>query len=244
MKKLSISLALCIFSLGLHAQGSTSFNGSKNEIGIELLGLANADLQMTYERAVGKHISLGAGLGLKMDEGLVKLSGLDTESIATDDITYSGFKFIPSVRYYLNDLEASGMNGFYFGSFLKIQRYSSDLLGTYTNSSNESFAIDFDGKFNITSLGFMVGYKLVLSNRLNLDFLIAGPGFASHKYDLKNRQPLPDEFYDDLNDALNEYSVLDFLGVDFDFEGGSGETKESKFSLPAFRYGITLSYSF
>lgn len=243
MKNILITLSAFFMVLTTWGQ-ATNDDIRNNEIGIELLGLANADLQFTYERAMGKHISLGAGLGIKMDEGLVKLSGLDTEFISTNDITYSGFKVIPAVKYYLNDLEASGMTGFYFGAYVKIQRYNSDLLGTYTNSSDEMFAIDFDGKFNITSLGFMVGYKLVLSNRLNLDFLIAGPGFANHNYDLKNRQPLPDEFYNDLNDALNEYSILDFLGVDFDFEGGSGATRESKFALPAFRYGITLSYSF
>jgi hypothetical protein len=216
----------------------------KNEVGFELLGLMNADVQLSYERAMWQHISLGLGVGLKSEEGLVKLSGLDTEFIETGDLTYSGFKIIPQVKYYLKDITDGDMTGFYFGAFLKLQRYNSDLLGTYTDSSDQQFAIDFDGKFNITSLGFMVGYKLKLSSRFNLDFLIAGPGVASHKYELTNREPLPDEFYDDLNDALNEYSFLDLLGVDFDFEGGTGETRESSFSLPAFRYAITLSYAF
>jgi len=215
----------------------------KNEVGLELLGLINADLQFTYERPLGAHTTWGVGLGLKMDEGLVKLSGLDTEFIQTNDLTYSGFKVTPAFRYYLNEV-SNGMDGFYVGGFVKIQRYSSDLLGDYTNSADEQFVVDIDSKFNVTSVGVMVGYKLSLGDRLNLDFLIAGPGFANHKYELTNRQPLPDEFYDDLNDALDDYSVLDFIGAEFDFEGGSGETKETSISLPAFRYAMTLSYSF
>ena len=234
------SLVICLFLLTTITSNAQEH---KNEIGLEVLGFINADIQLTYERAIGAHTTLGIGVGRKMDEGLVKLSGLDTEFIQTDDITYSGFKFTPAFRYYLNEI-SDGMEGFYFGAFAKIQRYNSDLLGDYTNASNEMFVIDIDGKFNITSFGVMVGYKLELGERLNLDFLIAGPGLASHKYELTNRQPLPDEFYDDLNDALNSYSVLDLLGAEFDLEGGSGETRETSFSLPAFRYAITLTYSF
>ena len=236
----SFSLLCCLTFLG---SGILYAQDYKNEIGFEVLGIINADLQLTYERPLGAHTTWGVGLGLKMDEGLVKLSGLDTEFITTDDITYSGFKVTPAFRYYLNEV-SNGMEGFYVGGFVKIQRYNSDLLGDYTNSADEQFVIDFDGKFNVTSFGAMIGYKLSLGERFRLDFLIAGPGLASHKYELTNRQPLPDEFYDDLNDALNDYSVLDLLGAEFDFEGGSGETKETTFSLPAFRYAITLVYAF
>lgn len=238
VKHLIISLLTVFIVQGLQAQEY------KNEVGFELLGLVNADAQFTYERAMWQHISLGLGFGLKSEEGLVKLSGLDNELIETNDLTYSGFKIVPQVKYYLKDITNGDMTGFYFGAFLKLQRYNTDLLGTYTNLSDEQFPVDFDGQFSITSFGFLVGYKLRLSSRFNLDFLIAGPGFARHNYKLTNREPLPDEFYDDLNDALNDYSFLDFLGVDFDFRPGTTGTRESKFSLPAFRYAFTLSYAF
>ncbi|MGI9533269.1 DUF3575 domain-containing protein [Lutimonas sp.] len=234
------SLLFCLTFLGSGILYAQDYN---NEIGFEVLGLLNADLQLTYERPLGAHTTWGLGLGLKMDEGIVKLSGLDTEFIQTNDITYSGFKVTPAFRYYLNEV-SDGMDGFYVGGFAKIQRYKSDLLGDYVNSSDEQFVVDVDGKFNVTSFGVMVGYKLALGERMSLDFLIAGPGLASHKYEFTNRQPLPDEFYDDLNDDLNNYSVLDLIGAEFDFEGGSGETRESSFSLPAFRYAMTLTYSF
>jgi len=243
MKKLSRSWFPILFSLLFACSATIYAQDYKNEVGFEVLGLINADFQFTYERPLGAHTTWGLGLGLKMDEGLVKLSGLDTEFIQTNDLTYSGFKVTPAFRYYLNEI-SSGMEGFYIGGFIKIQRYNSDLLGDYTNAADEQFAIDVDGKFNVTSFGAMIGYKLALGERMKLDFLIAGPGFASHKYELTNRQPLPDEFYTDLNDALNDYSVLDLLGAEFDFEGGSGETRETTFSLPAFRYAITLSYAF
>ncbi len=237
-KHLIIGILGFLMIQGLYAQEY------KNELGFEILGIVNGDAQLTYERAMWQHISLGMGIGYKSEDGLVKLSGLDTELIETNDLSYSGFKIVPQVKYYLNDISNGDMTGFYFGAFMKIQRYNTDLLGTYTTLSDEQFPVDFDGKFNITSIGFMVGYKLNLSSRFNLDFLIAGPGFARHKYELTNNEPLPDEFYDDLNDALNNYSFLDLLGVEFDFEPGTTGTRESTLSLPAFRYAITLSYAF
>lgn len=241
MKNLFSSLALLLFCFGIHAQENTSFNENKNEVGLVLTDLINGAYEFKYERLLGEHLTVGLSAGYKGKEGLLRLSGLDTESIQTSDLTYSGLKLIPEVRYYINKTKLNSMDGFYFGAYLKHSNFKSDLDGTYINDLNENFPVEFDAKFNVTSIGLMVGYKYEISKRFKLDFMIAGPGAGFHSYELTQRQTLPDEFYDDLNKALSNYPIFDILGSDFQFKASDVDTK---FSSLAFRYGIVLGYSF
>lgn len=241
MKKLSICLVLCLFGLGIHAQENTNFNENENEVGLVLTDLINGSFVFRYERLLGEHLSVGLSAGFKGKEGLLRLSGLDTESIQTSDLTYSGLKLIPEVRYYINKTKLNSMDGFYFGAYVKHSNFKSDLDGTYTSDSDQIFPVEFDAKFNVTSIGFMVGYKYEVSKRFKLDFMIAGPGAGFHSYELTQRQTLPDEFYDDLNAALSNYPIFDILGSDFQFRDSDLATK---FSSLAFRYGIAIGYSF
>jgi len=240
MKKL-ISVVIIFFTVFLvKGQEIDDIKESKNEIGLEISDVINGAYQLKYERLLGQHISVSLGLGYKGDKGLIKLSGLDSEHIRTNKITYSGFKVIPEFRYYLNNNRDTGMDGFYFGAYLKFTNYQSDLNGTYINDALESFEIEFDADIKVTSIGLMVGYKLPLSKRFSIDFLIAGPGSGSYNFSFENKVDLPDEFYEDFNEALDQYSVFDLLNGDFKFKATD---KNSKFNLLSFRYGISIGYS-
>lgn len=241
MKKLTLIIFILI-AVNISAQ--TEKEGSHhhlNEIGISVSDLINGALQIEYERMLGKHISVGLGVGFKGDEGLIRLSGLDTDNIKTNNLTYSGFKFIPAVRYYINKTTQYSMDGFYFGAYLKYSNYKSDLDGTYIDDMNDSYTIEFDAKFNVTSVGFMIGYKLPINEKFSVNFLIAGPGVGFHNYSLTNKRDLPDQFYEDLNNALDQYSIFDLINTDFKF---SDIETESNFVIPSLRYGISLGYSF
>ncbi len=243
MKKLLFALIIVFNVLITQGQNQNQNDrvGSKNQIGLTVTDLINGTLQLNYERLLGKHISVNLGVGLKGEEGLVSLSGLDTEQLKTNDITYSGFKIIPEVRYYLNKTQTNKLDGFYFGAYLKYTQFQSDLIGTYINDAQETFDIEFDANIKVTSVGFMVGYKLPLSKRFYLDFLIAGPGAGFYNFSFENKKDLPEEFYEDFNAALDKYSIFDLLSGDFRF---NSTNKKSDFVLPSFRYGITLAYSF
>jgi hypothetical protein len=241
MNKFLCTVIFLLAAIIVHGQELNEKKEAKNEIGIMLTDIVNGAIQLKYERLLGEHISVSLGLGYKGNNGIINLSGLDTDQIKTRDISYSGIKIIPEARYYLNRSGQIGMDGFYFGAYLKYSNYQTDLDGTYINSLEESFPIEFDGDIHITSLGFMVGYKLPLSKKFSLDFLIAGPGSGFYKFKLTNRKDLPDEFYEDLNNALDEYSIFDLIDGDFRFESANSKTK---FTRLAFRYGISLGYSF
>lgn len=213
----------------------------KNEVAIVITDLLNGAYQFKYEHALNTNFSIGAGVGIKGKEGLIHLSGIDTEKLKTSNLTYSGYKIIPEVRYYLHDYHKHYLKGFYFGAYIKHGRYQSDLRGLYYSDTYDRFNLDVDARFNITSVGLLVGYKLQIKNRLSLDFLIAGPGAASHTYSLKSRTEIPDEFYEDLNEALKKYSLYDLLNSDFDF---SENRKRSNYMFPAFRYAMSFGFSF
>ncbi len=241
MKKLLCTIIILFAGLTVHGQELDETKRTKNEIGIELSDFIDAAIQLKYERLLGEHISVGVGVGYKGDGGIIGLSGLDTDQIKTGDISYSGLKIIPEVRYYLNKTGQIGMDGFYFGAYLKYSNFQSDLVGTYIDSADESFVIEFDADIYITSIGFMVGYKLPVSKKFSIDFLIAGPGVGFYKFKIENKKDLPDEFYEDLNKALDQYSLFDLLDGDFRFESTNEKTDFNRLS---FRYGISLGYSF
>ncbi|MGB5376691.1 DUF3575 domain-containing protein [Muriicola sp.] len=213
----------------------------RNRVGLMVTDLINGAYLLNYERALGKHIGVALNAGYKGDKGLLSLSGLDTDQIKIGDITYSGLKIVPEFRYYLNEKGSGMLTGFYFGAYLKFLQYNSDLGGTFINSAGESFEVLYEGKINVASGGLMVGYKLNLSKRLSIDFLIAGPGAGNYNFKLKNIIPPPDEFYDALNEALKQYSIFDLLNAEFKF---TDNRQNTNLLLPEFRYGITLGYSF
>jgi hypothetical protein len=241
MKNSIALLLIFIGSLCTFAQEQENASNNKNEIGLVATDLIDGSFVLRYERLLGKHITANLGLGYKGEDGLINLSGINREKIKTGNITYSGIKVIPEVRYYLNNISETGMNGFYFGAYLKHSNFKSNLNGTYINDADESFIIEFDAKIKVTSIGLMIGYKLPVSKRFSIDFLIAGPGSGSYNFTLTNKRDLPEEFYEDLNTALEQYSLFDYLDGDFRF---SDVKDNSKFTVPSFRYGIAMTYSF
>lgn len=226
----------------LLAQEDIELKQQKNQIDIDITDIPTAFFTFSYERVIDKHMSVGLGVGLKSEDGLIQFSGIDTDRIQTNDIKYSGYKVIPEFRYYINESVSGAMlSGFYVGAYLKYSDFNSDLVGNYVDSQDVSHLFEYKAKITVTSVGLMVGYKLPVSKRFSIDFLIAGPGSGSYNFELNNVIPPPDEFYDDLNNALDQYSILDLIGADFGFNNNN---LKSKFSALSFRYGISVGYAF
>jgi hypothetical protein len=218
----------------------------KNEVSFEALQLINGVYQISYERYVWNNFSAALSFGYKGKEGLLKLSGLNYTGpnggrLQTNELFYTGYQIIPEIRYYLKNTSSNNLNGFYIGLYFKYSQYKSDLTGKYIASDNTPYEVEFEAKLGIASTGLMVGYKLPITKRLNIDFIIAGPGTGNYNFSLTNKKDLPNEFYDNLNDALEEYSIFDFIDSDFRF---SNVESKSKFSTFSFRYGIALGYTF
>jgi len=240
MKKVILITLLITAIIPVLGQEEISEPFLKNEAKILATDLLNGSFVLGYERALGRHLGVSLMLGYKSKDGLLKLSGLNTEQLKTEALSYSGLRVIPEVRYYLKEGTDGMRTGFYFGGYLTFMRYKSDFKGIYTNE-NGNFPFQYEATINTSSVGLMIGYKLKLSKHFNLDFLIAGPGAGAYKFKLKEVTPAPDEFWIDLNDALELYSLADLINADFDF---SATKNSNDLVLPSFRYGISLGYSF
>lgn len=240
MKNITFAILISLICLPAIGQDASSGPLHHNEVKFMVTDLINGSMLFGYERAFGKHIGVNLLAGYKGKNGLLKLSGLDTEIIQTDELTYSGTRFIPEFRYYLKERTGGMAQGFYFGAYLTFVNYKSDFIGNYTNEDG-NFPFQYDVKINTNSFGLMIGYKLAISKRFNIDFLIAGPGAGNYKFKLREVVPAPAGFLIDLNDALELYSLADLVNADFDF---SANNSDDSLAVPSFRYGITLGYSF
>ena len=213
-----------------------------NEIGLETIGIVDAQFMLTYERSFGKHWTGLIGYGRKAEKGLLNTSGIDRERLKTDCVGYEGHKLLIEGRYYIKEFIGMRSTGFYVGIYSKFSNYNSNLNGIYTSSDSEDFNFLLDTEVNVTSIGLMVGYKLPLSNRFAIDFLIAGPGTVNYKISFQNKsEELPDEFYEDLNEALENYGIFDIIDADFDFNPNK---RESIFNSLSFRYAISFKFNF
>ncbi len=240
MRTLIFAIFFSLICLPIMGQEDTSAPLRNNEVKFMITDLINGSTLLGYERAFGKHIGVNLLVGYKGKNGLLKLSGLDTEFIKTDELTYSGTRIIPEFRYYLNE-KTNGMTaGFYFGAYLTFVNYKSDFKGIYTKDEVES-PFQYDAKISTNSVGLMVGYKLTVSKRFSIDFLIAGPGAGNYKVKLEEVIAPPAAFWFDLNEALELITLADLIDADFDF---SPSKNDDSLKLPSFRYGITLGYSF
>ena len=229
------------YSQDLDLSKEKNYTNYNNEVSFDVLQVINGVYQFGYERYVWNNFSASLSVGYKGKEGLVKISGLDGEKIKTGDIYYTGYQIVPEVRYYLKNTGNKTLTGFYFGAYLKYSNYKSDLDGSYISSSGTPYVLEFDMEVDVTSVGFMIGYKLPLSKHFNIDFIIAGPGSGHYNFAFKNQEDLPDEFYEDLNTALEDYNLLDLMNSDFRF---SNVNNNSKFTALSFRYGISIGYMF
>ena len=242
MKNVFILITLIIAQFSFGQELDADEKTRANEVGLELLGLIDGQALITYERSFGKHWSGLIGGGPIAEEGLIDISGIDREKIETGNINYSGYKALIEGRYYINEFINKRALGFYVGLYAKFSGYNSDLTGTYINSEGDNFNFLFDTDLKVRSLGFMIGYKLALSKRFAIDFLIAGPGTGNYNISFQNKSDeLPDEFFEDFNDALENFNIFDLIDGDFDFNRNK---QRSEFSTVSFRYAVSLKFNF
>ncbi|WP_299439269.1 DUF3575 domain-containing protein [uncultured Aquimarina sp.] len=230
--KILIVICFLVISIMTRAQ-------EKNHITIDPLLPIFGTVQVQYERAVSDKMSVGVSVGLKTGSGIFKIPGINRDQISIDEFSFKGIKVLPEFRWYTQK-SSNGLSGFYVGAYAKYQNFTDEISGIYTDTNQIDSAIEIDANIITFAGGLEIGYKLMIWERFFIDFLIAGPGVSTNKIKLVEKQPVPDEFYDDVSDALSEYAIFDGLNLDFRINGNQDTT----IVLPAFRYGIKLGYSF
>ncbi len=211
----------------------------KNHFSIDPVLPVFGTFQIQYERVLGPRTSLSLSAGYKFSSGSFTIASIDFDRFTSEELDFSGFKFIPEFRWYFQKSH-SGLSGFYAGTYIKYQQGITDLAGDYISLSSEVSNILIDASLQSVVIGLEIGYKMRLGNGFFIDFIIAGPGKSFNTLELTEINPVPDAFYEDLENALKDKGIIDLINPDFDINGN----QKTKIELPAFRYGIKVGYSF
>lgn len=239
MKKFLIIIS--VLTIALHSKAENDTINKLNEVSIVVSDFVDAGIHFKYERKLRNQYSIGLGFGYKGENGLINISGIDNDRIRTNDIGYSGVKITPELRYYFRKTQQFGLDGFYVGFYSKNTFFKSGVNGVYTSKNDNKYLIDIDTKIKVYSLGLSVGYKLAVTERLSIDFLMAGPGVGFYNFKLSPKITLPDQFYSDLNSVLSKFSYFDTTNPDFSFEISR---KKTEFTSVSFRYALSIGFTF
>lgn len=214
---------------------------TKNHVSIDPFLLTFGTLQFQYEYQIGKNMSVGGSLGYKFSSGIFKAQGIQSPTLNTENIDFTGVKIMPEFRWYLNNEQ--GIKGFYIGSYYRFFSYGTNISGSYVNNESSTNLIDLDVAINSHTIGFEAGYKIMLFKKkaFYLDFLIAGPGVSFNKVKFTENLEVADGFYSTLGQELSKYSILESLDID---DINIDKNKGFNITLPAFRYGIKIGYCF
>ena len=240
MKQISLVLFTIIFlSTFSFAQDSSSSLEVKNHISIDPVLPIFGMYQVQYERAIGNRISFGLSIGYKGSSGIVEIASVDFARFRSEPLNFKGFKLVPEFRWYVQKSH-TGLSGFYIGAYFKYQKYKNELAGDYTGVDGNISPILIDVDALSLAPGLEVGYKLSVGKNFFLDFIIAGPGISFNTLDLHEVNPVPEAFYDDLTETLKDFGIIDVIDPDFEINGN----QKTKVTLPAYRYGIKIGYTF
>ncbi len=97
-----------------------------------------------------------------------------------------------------------------------------------------------DTDLRTSNWGLEIGYKMNLGKGFFIDFLIAGPGLSHNRLELTEVNPVPQEFYDDINDSLEDFGIPRLLGDNIEVSAN----QRTNYTSIAFRYGIKIGHAF
>lgn len=138
-------------------------SSKKNEIRVDVLSLATARYNLTYERFLGKNFSVG-------------LSGrFSSNKKVKDDFnegninTYAKYEVIPFVRYNLSQ----GSRSFYFAEiFTDINGGDFREIVLLTDATNNSYYVIQKSKYSDMGIGAAVGYKYYIKDQFGIELLV------------------------------------------------------------------------
>jgi hypothetical protein len=197
-----------------------------------------------YERTIGDHQSFEINIGRF---SFPKILDINTDSLQEigNETSSRGFHISGEYRFYLSkENRYKSPHGVYIGPYASYNTYSRYFKLTTTNQSDPS---EINGKlgFDITTVGFQLGYQFIFWNRVSLDMVLFGPGRAVYKVTRElntNLDPETEaELFQKINDALSEK----IPGYDYVIQPGSHEkTGSFKTTSVGFRYVVMLGIRF
>ncbi|MFD2161591.1 DUF3575 domain-containing protein [Paradesertivirga mongoliensis] len=234
--KLLFITALAVLSVKANAQtDSVKVKGmGKNLIKVSLTSLALNTYSFSYERKIGRKISLGIGYRV-MPEGELPFKS-NLESIIDDPETFKhvdGFRtgntaITPEIKFYFGK---GVFRGFYIAPFARFAKYTAKLPSFEyefeEGGMSQTEQIPLNGELKTTTGGLLFGAQWKLSKLIYLDWSILGPQYGSSKGFLKGTKTLSEDEQEALREELEDLEIplvdsevtVDASGARVDFDG-------------------------
>jgi hypothetical protein len=196
-----------------------------------------------YERIVKKNQSFSIMCGYRNFPGLINP---DSSLLVDNHTKLGGFSISADYRFYLLKRNKIGIpDGVYIGPYFNY--YTSSFGNDITFIENNTIVNQYEITTDIATLGigFELGYQFVFWNKLTLDLILFGPGYAWYggKMDIKGEISIDEE--SELYQKLIEMAIenADYVKIiDQEFEASSSG-RVSKLGL-GFRYVVRLGWHF
>jgi len=213
----------------------------KNNVKLNLAGLALHNASLLYERNLNEHWSLQLGAGYRWGGNIPKAFGLGSLIVTSNSRGIRGFSITPEVRYYFNFCECGGSGtGLYAGLYGRYTSLNGDLTFNYW-SEDQYIDVATAGNFHEMGGGLQFGYLFKFKNRFLVDIMFAGPRLASNKISFSIDSDYVEELVPIIEDAINE--KLEWLGMD-PITINPSPDMEATFGFKYFRYGISFGVLF
>jgi|SRR5947209_14579312 len=179
---------------------------------------------------------------------LPKIACLVTDSFQTNkEGKRKGFNVSVDYRFYLGkENKYAAPRGLYIGPYYSYNHFENEKEWTH-NSSAGSSEITTASTFNINTVGFELGYQLIVWKHLSLDMVLVGPGLGFYKYSASfagatNLTPAAKE---QLRDALEQLVVQKFPGMNYVFSDKKIDADGVlKTSAVGYRYIMHIGFAF
>lgn len=206
IKLLLFTVLLGIFS-NLFAQKDEGLNMAK----LNVSALAFKSLGVQYERKVSHRGSVAIGLSV-IPTGTLSFKSFIDKQINNSRVNINQFKlgttiFTPEFRYYFGTKGA--FHGFYLAPYVRLGNYHLEGPVSYTTDGNppqERVAI-FSGSIFCYSAGLLIGSTFRLSDKIYLDWWIAGASIGGASGEVSATTSLAADEQKGLEDQLKRTDI-------------------------------------
>lgn len=202
---------------------------------------ADSYIILGYERLVSSHQSFSINIGRA---AFPKLVSIITDSFNQQGQKRGGFNLSVDYRFYLakeNKFEAP--HGLYIGPYYSYNHYTGENQWTYKSNSNKNINSSTD--FTIHTIGFQLGYQLLLWKRVALDMVLVGPGIGFYKYQATINSNIVMAEKEQIFDGLKQLLTQKIPGLNYVFSDkkfdGKGTMKTTDIG---YRYIIHIGFYF
>jgi hypothetical protein len=250
-EKQYLALIFCLWFVQSSAQhnfdSTQKIHQYKNEIRYNLSSAlvfgVSRYIVFGYERVIGHNQSISVDVGAAK---LPKLISISTDSFSVQrDRKSSGSNLAVDYRFYLGkENKYPAPRGLYIGPYYSYDHFTRDNDWMFLNSATNN-DITTHSTFNINTIGFQLGYQLILWKRLSLDFVMVGPGLGFYDYRVTFNSTVTAEEKKQLLDGLQQLLTQKFPGMNYVFSdtqiNGDGVLKRSSIG---YRYIIHVGFLF